>query len=134
MVDTKDARFLQKIPRLCGLSRGPAGNHFGEQDQPNLTLVAAQAPRGDRDVRQPVRKPAPVRLRFGQLQASKNFQTSWYHRVGHQPQETAGTLLPAAANMIATRCASVHESGMTTTPPPGLRPRALMAVSISTSL
>ena len=47
---------------------------------------------------------------------------------------TAGTLFRAAANMIGARCATANTSDMTTRPPPGSRPRAVMAVSISTSL
>ena len=35
---------------------------------------------------------------------------------------------------IDARCAVVNASGMTTKPPPGSRPRAMMAVSISPSL
>src|SRR6516162_4938982 len=34
--------------------------------------------------------------------------------------------------MIGARCGAVNPSGMTTRPPPGSRPRAMMAVSIST--
>jgi putative ABC transport system substrate-binding protein len=35
---------------------------------------------------------------------------------------------------IGPRCTTMNASGMTTRPPPGSRPRAMMAVSISTSL
>ena len=43
-------------------------------------------------------------------------------------------LLRAAANMIEARCKFVNPSGMTTRPPPGSRPRAMISVSISASL
>jgi hypothetical protein len=49
-------------------------------------------------------------------------------------QKTAGTLFRAAANMIAALCPATDPSGTTTRPPPGSRPRAMMAVSISASL
>jgi len=39
-----------------------------------------------------------------------------------------------AADMIGARCASVNASEVTTRPPPGSRPRAVMAVPISASL
>jgi transposase len=48
--------------------------------------------------------------------------------------ETAGTLFRAAVDMMSARCACVNISGMTTRPPPGSRPRAMMAASISASL
>jgi hypothetical protein len=44
------------------------------------------------------------------------------------------TLFRAAPDMIGARCVSDHPSGKTTRPPPGSPPRAMMAVSISTSL
>src|SRR5262249_29784633 len=47
---------------------------------------------------------------------------------------TAGTLFRAAADMIDARCAVMNTPGMTTRAPPGSRPMAMMAVSISTSL
>jgi hypothetical protein len=43
-------------------------------------------------------------------------------------------LFRAAADMIGARCTFKNPSGMTTRPPPGSRPRAMIAVSISTSL
>jgi putative ABC transport system substrate-binding protein len=40
----------------------------------------------------------------------------------------------APADIIGARCPFMNGSGITTRPPPGSRPRAMMAVSISTSL